>query len=103
MQFHLAPCSLSVSPRLRYYRALVRHCYQSSKLLIFNEPQYLLFAFVAGAVVARDANGNIDLFRNLSYSGDADYAVGGIMNCHINNATSCPYGTHNYMQVMELV
>ncbi|XP_054160523.1 solute carrier family 12 member 1-like [Oppia nitens] len=60
---------------------------------------YLLFLFICGGVVTRDANGLTELlFANSS----GDY-LNLIQNCTINGNTKCEYGSsHNY-QIVELV
>ncbi|CAM6031305.1 unnamed protein product, partial [Sphagnum compactum] len=59
---------------------------------------YLLFLFICGATVVRDANGRIDLVQNYS----SDY-IKYINNCTIGPNSECTYGLSHFYQVVELV
>lgn len=61
---------------------------------------YLLFAFVSGGVVARDASGDLSLF-DPALNNTGSEIIGAIMNCGGN--TTCQFGSHNFFQVMEMV
>ncbi|KAI1301558.1 Solute carrier family 12 member 2 [Halotydeus destructor] len=71
---------------------------------------YLLFAFVVGATVSREANGSDKYFANLTEFGftTREQAIGAVLNCSSSNVNGtvkydCAYGSHNFVQVMELV
>ncbi|KAK9507128.1 hypothetical protein O3M35_008934 [Rhynocoris fuscipes] len=57
--------------------------------ILITTASYVLMAVVTGAMVVRDATGNV-----------ADYLNNTFTNC---NDTVCPYGLQNSFQVMELV
>lgn len=83
--------------------ASVNHRPAAKIALMMCAAQYLLFAFVSGAVVSRDANGDMSLIANLTGYDSREEAIGWALNCYANNATGCAYGSHNFFQVMELV
>lgn len=61
---------------------------------------YLLFAFISGATVLRDANGILPL-PNVTSTTDL---LQSITNCTAYELKgNCKYGSHNYMQIVELV
>lgn len=65
---------------------------------------YLLFAFVAGAIVTRDANGVNYAYENITLSSwDSDRRTEFITNCNQSLSGSCPFGSHNSFTVIQMV
>ncbi|XP_043285167.1 bumetanide-sensitive sodium-(potassium)-chloride cotransporter [Venturia canescens] len=76
--------------------------------ILLTTLSYLLMAFMIGGSVLRDASGNVtDLLSHVATenltSGEALDRPWSIYGTDFNCTNSCPYGSHNSFQVIELV
>lgn len=65
---------------------------------------YMLFAFISGGVVVRDANGIIEPYPGERISNvSSERAIQLLSRCNLTTDGACHYGIHNTFTIMEMV
>ena len=65
---------------------------------------YLLFAFLSGSLVLRDATGPLSFYEPFNSSDSFLQDIETFSNCNITSfGKKCDFGSHNYAQVIKLV